>query len=234
MTNTEFSDKFTILLDSYGAPVQFGDTKPVGRIVLNEYEKSVFLTMAQKELSIALYSGRNFMGESFEETEETRRYLDCLVRTSLCDEDQHSHIHISENSEFYVLPQDVAFIIHEQADVSVSCGGVETLKTVDVVPVMHDEYNRIKRNPFRNASEKRVLRIDSGNNVVELVSKYPISSYSIRYLANPEPIILEDLSGTGVSIDGIQSETECSLNPMLHDIILRRAVQIAVSSKGNN
>ena len=79
MTNQEFSDSFDTILNSHfsGAPAMQGD------IVLDEYEKSVFLTKAQDELVIGLYSGRNDTGASFEETEELRRYLANLVKCGI-------------------------------------------------------------------------------------------------------------------------------------------------------
>ena len=42
---------------------------------LNEYEKSLYLTKAQEEYVLSLYNGKNPYGDSFEKTEELRRYL---------------------------------------------------------------------------------------------------------------------------------------------------------------
>ena len=61
------------------------------------------------------------------------------------------------------------------------------------------------------------------------MSKYPIISYLIRYLAKPEPIILTDLTSYNVTINGISVETTCKLNPVVHRIILNKAVQLAKS-----
>lgn len=239
MTNPEFSNKFTVLLDSYGADSQFGKSGTSGRIVLNEYEKSVFLTEAQKELVIALYNGKGFLLESFESSEEIRRYLSALVDTKDCapvvegssDTDLPT---ISDKSVLYALPADVAYIVYEQARISKVCGGHENEYVVNVVPVTHDEYERLSKNPFRRQNSHRVLRIDSGDGIVELISDYEILEYKVRYIKHPSPIVLEDFSGTGVSVDGCATEQECSLDPMLHDSILRRAVQLAVAAKAKN
>ena len=73
MTNKEFSDGFSTLLNSFGITTN---------ITLDEYEKSTFLTNAQEQLIIDIYSGRNVIyGKSFEQTEEIRRYLSNLVET---------------------------------------------------------------------------------------------------------------------------------------------------------
>ena len=51
MTTEEFSNEFDTLLNSYG--------ENPSTIELDEYEKSVFLTKAQEEIVIDLYSGKN-------------------------------------------------------------------------------------------------------------------------------------------------------------------------------
>jgi hypothetical protein len=67
--------------------------------------------------------------------------------------------------------------------------------------------------------------------MVELVSKTPISSYTIRYVSKPTPIILVDLSDDNLSIDDIKVPTECTLAKSLHRVILGKAVTLAIASK---
>ena len=43
-------------------------------------------------------------------------------------------------------------------------------------------------------------------------------------------IILVDLPD-GLSINGVSTESECELNPVVHRAILERAVQLAIISK---
>ncbi len=231
MTLQDFSNNFTVLLDSYGESPSFGKVSSERRIVLNEYEKSVFLTMAQNEIVADLYSGKNVFDDSFESSEELRRYLDPLVLTTACEKDMLEREHISTISTFYSLPSNLAYIVYEQATISGANGCCSQSSIVDVVPVSHDEFERLKRNPFRNANDRRVLRLDAGEGCVEIVSEYEILEYKIRYIMIPPPIILEDLVGTGVSVNGSVFETECILNPVLHDIILKRAVQLAINTK---
>lgn len=54
-------------------------------------------------------------------------------------------------------------------------------------------------------------------------------TYQIRYVKRPKPIILEDLSkyASDLSIDGIDTITECELPTELHQEILQRAVELA-------
>lgn len=65
MTTKEFSDGFDTLLDSYSASPEFGSTTP---LAFDEYEKSVFLTNAQEEIIIEIYTGKNQYGDSLERT----------------------------------------------------------------------------------------------------------------------------------------------------------------------
>ena len=74
--------------------------------------------------------------------------------------------------------------------------------------------------------------MDTGETNVELISKYKIGKYLIKYLSRPTPIILQNLDG--VEIRGISVETPCKLNEILHNTILKRAVQLALISKQAN
>ena len=65
---------------------------------------------------------------------------------------------------------------------------------------------------------------------VEIISKYNIVQYLIRYLSRPTPIILVDLNDD-LTINGIKERTECILNPVVHRAILDRAVKLALQSK---
>ena len=78
MTLEEFSNEFDILVQSYSKQLPFGETY---NFSFTEYEKSVFLTKAQEELVIELYNGKNPNRDSFEKTEEIRRYLSSLINT---------------------------------------------------------------------------------------------------------------------------------------------------------
>lgn len=212
MTNPEFSIEFDILYNNISS------NKAPG---LNEYEKSVFLTKAQEDIITELYSGRNTTYNSFEETEEQRRYLNSLIWTEECDSIDDSINLTSDKSYVFSLPYDVMFITYEVATIDG--------KDVSVYPVSQDELSKIIKNPFRGPSKNRVLRLDTTNNLVELISNYPIGKYKIRYVKKPNPIILTSLEDD-LSINGISEESECELNSSLHRTILDRAVALALQT----
>lgn len=222
MTNKEFSDGFSTLLNSFGV---------TPNITLDEYEKSTFLTNAQEQLIIDIYSGRNVIyGKSFEQTEEIRRYLSNLVETYETSTKVTGKLGLSQDSVFFEIPQDTWFITYEVAflkDSRLGClDGIEA----SVVPLPQDDLYRAKDNPFRGPSKDRVLRLDIKSDLAELISKYNVDKYLMRYISQPTPIILVDLPD-GLSINGVSTESECELNPVVHRAILERAVQLAIISK---
>jgi hypothetical protein len=231
MTRQEFSDQFDVLLNSYDIQASFGEGASRQDIVLDEYEKSVLLTQSQDDVVIDLYTGKNAYGDSFERTEELRRYLSELVSEVQLSPTRNSTgvLGMGSNSKFFTLPKDLWFITYEQVNVSdAKCEGSSTL---DVVQVTQDEYHKIKRNPFRGASGRRALRLDLADGVVEIVCKYPVESYYLRYLVKVNPIILINLTD-GQTINDESMAMECELPEVLHQRILERAVLMALQSRG--
>ena len=59
MNVEQFSNEFDTLVNAYARSIPFGgDTSPID-IRVDEYEKSLFLTKAQKELVVDYYSGQS-------------------------------------------------------------------------------------------------------------------------------------------------------------------------------
>ena len=217
MTTQEFSNEFDILYNNIMSNSAPG---------LNEYEKSVFLTLAQEAFVLDVYNGK-YNENSFESTEEVSDYINTLVRQAQITDSTEGN-GISKKSVFYQLPDDLWFITYESVILRDDALNCKNGQEVIVKPTTQDKYYSISKNPFRGANDRRVLRLLS-NNKAELISKYRIESYLIRYLSKPEPIILADLSSYGVTINDKTEVTECKLNPAVHRILLNRAVQLAKS-----
>lgn len=223
MTVEELSNEFDVLVNSYS--VQEVPGQEMNPLNFDEYEKSVFLTEAQIQAVTELYASGS---AGFESTEQMRRYLSELIRTAEIAVKKHPG-GISDNSVMAPLPERLMFITYEAAKLG---GDDDCLngKTIQVIPVAQDEYHRIKDNPFRRPNSRKALRLDIGDNMVELVSEYPITHYQVRYLERPYPIILTDL-GDDLKIDNENIKTECKLNPGIHRTILELAVQNAIKSR---
>lgn len=193
---------------------------------LNSYEISVFLTQAQEQLIKSFYNGN--LG-AYELTEEMRRYLSELNITSnsLTSIPIEGHNVLTQYSYLFQMPNDVWFITYEQITLDDQKLGCKYNNQIQVIPATRDDLHKLMNNPFKGPSERRVLRIDSSSNIIELISKYNIKDYVIGYLKKPTPIIVDDLTQYDTTIEGLSAVTDCSLNPVLHRNILQLAVQLA-------
>ena len=231
MNLPEFSNQFDVLVSSYRRFRDFDDREPLDTIEFNEYEKSLYLTKSQETLAMDLYSGRDIVGASFEETEELRRYLAGIVKEARLSPITNTSgiLGVDSKSKFFTLPDDLWFITYES--ITVSDGKCGEDSSMEVVPVRQDEYHRLKKNPFRGANNRRSLRLDLSDGVVEIVSKFTVTAYYLRYLRKIRPIVLEDMPN-GLTINGVGTQSECELHESLHQRILERAVVLALQSKG--
>mgnify|MGYP003552711124 CR=1 FL=1 len=226
MTVREFSEQFDILYNNIMS------NKAPG---LSEYEKSVLLTQAQEEIVRGLYTG-NISKDSFEETEELKRYLNTLITTRLftvgvspdiaevssTDLRTYNH-HIYEVTQ----PSNILYRIYEEAGLALCNNGI----IAEVKSVAYEDLYNFVRNPFQRPSTKRVLRVDKGlrnnNTIFHLYSQYPLTEYSLTFLRKPKPIILEDLDTD--TIDGESTAQTSELDSSIHKMILDLAVQQAKS-----
>ena len=232
MTTEEFSDAFDTLVNS---AANFGSIDST--LKFDEYEKSYFLTKAQEEVVRELYTGKNRFGESFEKTEELRRLLNELIVTHKqpLSEENYNDLALTDKSYLVPILDDVMYIIYEAVRLKDDSLGCYSGTVINVQPITHDEYNKIKDNPFRGPTRYKALRLDTNDdqpiNCVEIISKYSCDEYIVRYIKKLNPIILVDLDDSNVSIDGHTDKQDCELNSILHEYILERAVDMALRTK---
>lgn len=133
------------------------------------------------------------------------------------------------NTKSITLPSKLMFAINEMVEVS------RNNKTVllQVVPIKFDEYSRLMCKPYKRPLKYQAWRL-TNNDVVNkadiVVGPSDIlTKYTIRYIRRPNPIILTNLADeySNVSIEGLDTITECELDPILHEEILQRAVELA-------
>lgn len=224
MTLNEFSDAFDIKLASYYIPTNIGESN---KLSFDEYEKSVFLSQAQEEIVLELYSGRNDKGISFESSEEARRLLHNLVKNfSTIKSGNSVEIELLKSLEL----KDLWFIVYEKCTiVNMTSGGTDF--ETPVIPVKYDYLHEILNNPFRGPSERRVLRIDSPEGKIKLFAAagYNIAKYEMTYLKKPYPIILSNFEG--LKVNGETASKECEIDSSLHSSIVDRAVALALKSR---
>lgn len=228
------SREFDILYDniaSHGAPG------------LNNYEKSVILTKAQEELVKETYGPFNLPKIAFEGSEKRRRSLNELVKSYSNSAGFSSEFGLSSSSLFFEIPSDVFYIIQEEIVVT-STDVCMNGSTLGVIPITHDEYNVQKKSPFRKPNKRKAWRLDisevDDKKVVEIISVYTPNEYKMRYVKKPLPIILSDfdtdpeLIGLSLTVDNLNTITQCELNPEIHRDIINRAVELAIKGYREN
>ena len=216
----ELSNLFDTLLQPFIVKDNFGEQNT---LAFDEYEKSIFLTKAQEQIVLELY-------QELEQSEENRKYLSNLIKTG-------NYVPIGEQDETLInntfksykveIEDSILFMIYEQCTLSDENNCINN-KIVSVVPTIHDDLDKVLKNPFKSPNNRKVIRLDFDNKI-ELISKYNISNYKVRYLKKPNPIILVKLED--LNIDKKQEVSNGETNPILHERIVQRAVQLAVQSK---
>lgn len=219
MNVTEFSNGFDVLYNNIMSNAAPG---------INEYEKSVLLTKAQDEI---LKNYFNPQGNKYQEGFDgsAKRQIDFSGLISVADcTSINGQGGFDLRAKIYRMPEDVFLIINE---VLTTDTGVK-----QVVPVSFDEYSRLMSKPYKEPLKYQAWRLvtegsGSENVVVEVIphSGETVSKYTIRYVRRPKPIVLVDLASEygDVSINGVSSISGCELNPLIHEEILQRAVELA-------
>ena len=222
MNVQEFSNSFDTLLQPYIAKESFSEQN---NLAFDEYEKSIFLTKAQEQIVLELY-------QELEQSEEVRKYLSNLIKTdNYIPVGEQDETLINNNFKSYKveISNDILFMIYEQCTLSDENNCINN-KIVSVVPTIHDDLDKVLKNPFKSPNNRKVIRLDFDNKI-ELISKYNISNYKVRYLKKPNPIILVALEDNLSINNGDTEVSNGETNPILHERIVQRAVQLAVQSK---
>ena len=221
MTTAEFSNQFDVLYNNIMSNQAPG---------LDEYEKSVFLTKAEIEITLAFYNPKgNKYFEGFDGNE--RRQIDFSMLMGVHqDTSPGSAIYEQRTSgvNSVTIPEDVLLFTNES--VVVNRGGEQVV--LSVIPINYVEYARLMAKPFKRPAHYQAWRLingaDSGRKSDIIAGPSDtITKYVARYVRRPKPIILINLSPEGLSIDGRNEVTECELDPIIHQDILQRAVELA-------
>ena len=245
MNAQEFSSEFDLLYNNVSSNQAPG---------LTEYEKSVFLTKAQDEIiknNFTNVQGGNKYQQGVEDSE--KRYADfsaLLTVVELNNKAGHT-VTFDERGKIFILPDG-----NEEGNMKVMIVITEIFKTgnsnseltsYQVIPLKFDEYIRLMSKPSSDPLKKQVWKLmgnnESGNGSIEIVPHWKdkgntINKLILKYIRKPYPIILEDLSSQGLSIEGYKGtggSTDgpatakgcCELAEELHPEILQRAVELA-------
>lgn len=196
---------------------------------LNAYEKSVFLTKGQDEILKNYFNPKskgNTTQDGFDGS--AKRQVDFSMLTSVETKSsgfENPLFDTRENTKSVELPSKLMFAINEVVEVM-----RDTKKVIlQVIPIKFDEYSRLMCKPYKRPLKYQAWRLTNNNtsNKADIVigPSDILTKYTIRYVRRPNPIIVSNLDG--LTIEGKSTASECELDPILHEEILQRAVELA-------
>lgn len=129
------------------------------------------------------------------------------------------------NNKSVILPTDIMFSINEVVEVLRN----NTTTILQVIPIKFSEYSRLMIKPFKRPLKYQAWRLINSNSArrVDIIvgPSDTITKYTLRYVRRPQPIIVSDLDG--LKIEGKESSSDCELDPIIHEDIVQRAVELA-------
>ncbi len=218
MTDQEFSDQFSTLLNSYGSQPAFGNADSHREIILDEYEKSVYLTQAQDAI-VRAYLVKTTNQQGLGVDDDSLRQVDF---SPLITSVNKSSV-ISSGTGTVTLPTDMEYILNETLT-------AEGKPVLVVRPITAQEYSRLMSKPYSRPLKKQAWRLIG--TPAKLVAKEDGSyTYTVRYIRKPKPILL----AAGIpSVDGTAASEVCELPASLHMEVVRKAVELVYTSRGGN
>ncbi len=142
---------------------------------------------------------------------------------------------LDQRSKLFTFPEDVFIPINETLTYTAG------KKYFQVLPLRYDEYTAKMSKPFKRPNKHQAWRLNNSGSIsankyikcVEIITTPEYDdkdlTYTVRYLRRPKPIIVGDLDG--LTINGYTYEDVkdigCELDPILHEEILQRAVELA-------
>lgn len=220
-TSSEIRQKFNL---------QYNNIESGAAPGLNDYELSLYLTQAYKEVVYNAYSG-NSKNESIDETERVKTLLRPLIKSitiSGANLMSEPSIHSKYISTRVKLPDNLWFLLKSNIK---DMGFV-----ANVLPVLQDEVSLLVRNPHKAPSKFRAWRLDETTddlpNSILVISATIFSAFICTFVEKPTPIILSNLSDIlpDLTIESISEETLPSViasNVWLADLVINRAVELA-------
>ena len=197
---------------------------------INVAEKSLFCTKAYhqivRENAIALDSDEK------RRTELSAIFVNGSVSYDVDLNTTLGSLKINSTSKLFALPEGVWYIGHERLH--------DDNGSVKVIPMRVDDYNEVIENPFKKPNSKKAWRLSVGSNtsdpeyIVEIITTLTPTKYTFRYLKEPEPIIISDLTPFGLDLNGQTDPNLPKIHDGWHHAIVDRAVTLATQAYKNN
>lgn len=174
--------------------------------------------------------GTNPKGEGVEETQ--KRFDDILTLVTNANITPNpATVNNKKNGNSITLPSDYWHSLQEEAKISYAdCNGNIQTPTVPVYPVMHDEYNKIIRDPFNKPDETSVIRLGLSGTIEAITGNgIALTNYIIRYVRKPAQVRYGSTYAVPISPD-----VQCDLPESVHKEIIQGAVLMALKNVEQN
>lgn len=199
----------------------------------------------------------NSKQEGFDDTTKRQADFSMLMRNESQTQITSNITKYDPRALVFSMPSDMFLVINEEllyTQLSTEEGVDDTVLGIrQVIPINYQEYRTLMSKPFKEPLKYQAWRITTSvrntGALAEIVittadkKKYIVEGndikYNVRYIKRPRPILLSDFSdsfGEDVSIHGYNgsesyyangNENPCELDPIIHEEILQRAVELA-------
>lgn len=250
MTSQEFNDQFDLLWNNIASNQAPG---------LDEYEKSVFLTKAQNEILLSYFdSSLNKSRDGFDDSPKRQAdFSNVLVSGSVKFESAtgtyfHKNTEVDNIFSTRAGSYDISSLPDLDDDVKILMM-IEEMVVVtrnsntvylSVVPISYNNLQRMYSKPFKRPTKYQAWRVftNKSSSFAKILvgpSDTP-QYYYYKFIRKPYPIILSTLSSetiegyTDTYEDFADTDQGCMLDPILHEDILQRAIELAKGSWEGN
>jgi hypothetical protein len=238
MTANQMGDEVERILDrsdSYGSPGY------------EDFELSSVLTMAEVLYVKKYYDEmNNRKGKGFQEIEIRDQGLGALIVDAPSLTPSASQVGTIVNSsvvgKFFDLPMDHMYTIYEECTINKTECGTSTPIYAYVVQIAHNEMQRFNwskyKKPFyKSYGDARVWRSEYKRNVSGVNPSTPatakrhelftdgtfnITTYHMRYLKNPDPIVVDRNTTTNQRNSELDESTHLVIVQMAADLMMER------------
>lgn len=153
-------------------------------------EIDLLLNQAQDRFVKQRYGRNNIKRESFEETQKRTEDLKTIVKAIQISPSTYSADNIETTARFYTLPTDHSYVIQETVDVIYQdCHNQNVAVKTLVRPLQHNDYDKLKTDPFNKPNKQKILRL-MFDGKVELIAPAGVTlgTYHLRYLKIPQRV----------------------------------------------
>ena len=194
-------------------------------------EIDLVLNNAQQRIVKQRYGLNNNKRQSFEETEKRTEDLKNITINAVLTPLAYASDNIDLNARFLTLPTNHWFTVQERCNITCTICGSSVTNLVEVIPTSHSEFSKVIKDPFKQPTDTKVLRLMEAGRV-ELISSCTIVDYRMRYIMQPPTVsittgvtfILSEHThseiidqAVSIALEGIEGKRTQSFNPLINN-----------------